>query len=94
MGYRVAEEIEKRMGIETRVTVLGHVQRGGPPSAFDGILATRFGIQAVELALQGRFGHMVGLRGTRVVPVPLSEATIGPRFVELTQFAEAEVFFG
>jgi 6-phosphofructokinase 1 len=94
IGYRVAGEIEKRLGVETRVTVLGHVQRGGSPTAFDGILATRFGIQAVELALAGRFGHMVGLRGTKLVAVPLAEATAGPRTVELSQFADAEVFFG
>jgi len=83
-----------KLDVDLRVTVLGHVQRGGSPTAFDGILATRFGIQAVELALQGRYGHMVGLRGTRVVAVPLSEATAGPRTVDLQQFAEAEVFFG
>jgi 6-phosphofructokinase 1 len=94
VGFRVAREIESRLGVETRVTVLGHVQRGGSPSAFDRILATRFGIRAVDLAREGRFGHMVGLRGTNIVPVPLEEATAGPKTVDLEQFADAEVFFG
>lgn len=94
MGYRVAREISARLGVETRVTVLGHIQRGGSPTAFDRILATRFGIRAVDLASEGRFGQMVGLQGTRLVPVPLEEATTGPKPVDLEQFADAEVFFG
>ncbi len=94
IAYRVAREIESRLGIETRVTVLGHIQRGGSPTAFDRILATRFGIHAVELVRQGKFGHMVGLQGTRIVPVSLVEATSGPKALDLEQFAEAEVFFG
>jgi phosphofructokinase-like protein len=94
VGYRVAEEIRRRMGVETRVTVLGHVQRGGSPTAFDRILATRFGVHAVDLCLAGRFGSMVALQGTRIVPVPLDVVTGGPKSVDLDQFAEAEVFFG
>jgi ATP-dependent phosphofructokinase / diphosphate-dependent phosphofructokinase len=94
MGYRIAQEISERLGVETRVTILGHVQRGGSPTAFDRILATRFGIRAVDLIRDGAFGMMVGLQGNRVVGVPLEEATAGPKFVDLEQFADAEVFFG
>ncbi len=94
MGYRVAEAIARRLGVQTRVTVLGHVQRGGSPTAFDRILATRFGIAAVDVLLAGRSGVMVALRGTRVVEVPLAEATAGRRPLDLDQFAAAEVFFG
>ena len=74
--------------------MLGHTQRGGSPTAFDRNLATRFGIRAIEFATKGRFGVMTGLRGTRVLPVPLQEATAGPKTVELDKFADAEVFFG
>src|SRR6185295_10620302 len=94
IGYRIAEEISKRLKVETRVTVLGHTQRGGSPTAFDRVLATRFGIHAVDLAREGRFGHMVALQGTQIVPVPLEEATAGPKPVDLGLFADAEVFFG
>jgi 6-phosphofructokinase 1 len=94
IGYRVAREISNRLGVQTRVTVLGHVQRGGSPTAFDRLLATRFGIRAVDLIREGRMGMMVGLQGTRVVPVSLAEATAGPKTVDLDQFADAEVFFG
>ena len=94
LGYHIAAEITKRLGVETRVTVLGHVQRGGSPTAFDRVLATRFGIHAVDLAREGKFGYMVALRGTRIEAVPIEEATAGPKEVDLAQFAEAEVFFG
>jgi ATP-dependent phosphofructokinase / diphosphate-dependent phosphofructokinase len=94
MGYRVAEQIGTRMGVETRVTVLGHVQRGGSPTAFDRILATRFGLRAVDLVREEKFGLMVGLHGTRIGTVTLEEATAGPKAMDLDQFAEAEVFFG
>jgi phosphofructokinase-like protein len=94
MGYRIAHEISERLGVDTRVTILGHVQRGGSPTAFDRILATRFGIRAVDLIRDGAFGQMVGLQGSRVVGVPLEVATAGPKFMDLEQFADAEVFFG
>ena len=94
VAYRVAEQIEKRMGVETRVTVLGHVQRGGSPTAFDRILATRLGIRAVDLARDEQFGRMVALHGPRIGSVTLEEATAGPKAMDLDQFAEAEVFFG
>ena len=94
IGFRVAKEIAERLGVETRVTVLGHVQRGGSPTAFDRIIGTRFGIRALDLVREGRFGHMVALHGTRIDAVPLSEATAGPKQMDLEQFADAEVFFG
>jgi 6-phosphofructokinase 1 len=94
IGYRVAEAIARRLGVQTRVTVLGHVQRGGSPTAFDRILATRFGISAVEFLLAERYGEMVALQGTRIVGVPLEEATAGLKPVDLEQFASAELFFG
>ena len=94
IGFRVAREIADRLKVETRVTVLGHIQRGGSPTAFDRIIATRFGIRAVDLVREGRYGHMVALHGTRIDAVPLSEATAGPKQMDLEQFADAEVFFG
>ncbi len=90
----LAQEIERRTGREARTTVLGHIQRGGTPSAFDRWLATRFGLHAADAADERDFGTMVALRGTDVVRVPLTEAvarlkTVGPRL-----YAEAGVFFG
>jgi len=90
----VAPEIEKRTGFGTRVTILGHVQRGGTPVAFDRLLGTRFGIAAVELASAGGWGRMVARSGQDVVDVPLAEAT-GPRkVVPHDLYREAEIFFG
>ena len=90
----VAPEIEKRTGFETRVTILGHVQRGGTPVAFDRMLGTRFGIAAVELAAAGGWGRMVSRRGQDIADVPLAEAT-GPRkVVPPDLYREAEIFFG
>jgi 6-phosphofructokinase 1 len=73
MGALVAEEIGRRTGYETRVTVLGHVQRGGSPAAFDRVLATRLARTAVDEALAGRWGSLVGLHGTEVGPTPVAE---------------------
>ena len=67
----MGNEIEKRTGVETRVTVLGHIQRGGSPSVFDRILATRFGSKAVDLVMQRKFGKMVCLRGLKIEDIPL-----------------------
>ncbi|MBN1493894.1 MAG: 6-phosphofructokinase [Candidatus Omnitrophica bacterium] len=75
IGKKVADDIEERMGIETRVTVLGHVQRGGSPTALDRVLSTRFGIEALNLVMQRRFGRMVCLRGKNIASVTLKEAT-------------------
>ena len=85
VGNLVAAEIEKRTGFETRVTILGHIQRGGTPTAFDRVLATRFGIAAIEAVHDGAFGHMVALQAGEIVRVPLAEAvgelkTVDPDF--------------
>ena len=74
IGQFVADEIARLLEIETRVVVLGHVQRGGSPSPFDRILGSRFGTRAVELVAEGRFGYMVSLRGRSLVSVPIEEA--------------------
>ncbi len=94
IGQLLADEIEKRTGKEARNTVLGHVQRGGTPTAFDRVLATRFGIHAIGAVADGAFGTMVALRGTDIVRVPLSEATRELKTVPPERYAEAELFFG
>jgi phosphofructokinase-like protein len=87
-------EIERRTGKETRATVLGHVQRGGTPTAFDRVLATRFGLHAIDAADAGRWGTMTALRGTEIELVPLSEAVAQLKTVPEPLYSEAEVFFG
>jgi 6-phosphofructokinase 1 len=87
-------EIERRTGKETRATVLGHVQRGGTPTAFDRVLATRFGLHAIDAAEAGRWGTMTALRGTEIELVALSEATAELKTVPEALYSEAEVFFG
>jgi phosphofructokinase-like protein len=94
IGEVLAKEIEKRTGKEARTTVLGHVQRGGTPTAFDRWLATRFGLHAIDAVHEGDWGKMVALRGTSVVRVPLSDATTELKVVRPEEYAEAEVFFG
>jgi 6-phosphofructokinase 1 len=94
LGERLAKEIERRTGCESRYVVLGHLQRGGTPTAFDRILGTRFGVHACNLALEGKSGLMVALRGTQIVPVPLEEAVASLRTVDLDLFKIASVFFG
>jgi ATP-dependent phosphofructokinase / diphosphate-dependent phosphofructokinase len=94
IGQLLADEIEKRIGKEARYTVLGHVQRGGTPTAFDRVLATRFGVHAIGAVQDGAFGMMVALRGTEIVRVPLAEATSQLKTVPPERYAEAEVFFG
>ncbi|MBI4231623.1 ATP-dependent 6-phosphofructokinase, partial [Candidatus Peregrinibacteria bacterium] len=81
IGNVIAEQIEKITGLEVRVTVLGHLLRGGSPSSLDRILATQFGTTAVRLALKGRFGLVVTLKGHNVVPIPISKVGYGPRKV-------------
>ncbi len=90
----LAGEIEKRTGKEARTTVLGHIQRGGTPSAFDRVLATRFGLHAVDAVHERAWGTMVALRGTEIVRVPLTDATSQLKLVRPELYAEAEVFFG
>ncbi len=87
-------EIEGRTGKETRATVLGHVQRGGTPTAFDRVLATRFGLHAIDAADAGDWGQMTALRGTDIGLVPLTDAIASLKTVPAELYAEAEVFFG
>src|SRR5579859_2014674 len=94
VGQMLAAEIEKRTGKEARCTVLGHIQRGGTPSAFDRVLATRFGVHAVGAVRDGAFGTMMALRGTDIVRIPLAEATREVKRVPPERYAEAEIFFG
>jgi len=94
IGHVVAAEIERRTGYETRVSVLGHIQRGGTPTAFDRILATRFGVAAMESVLRGEFGRMVALRGNRIEAVSLDEATGQLKTVDEDLYNIAQVFFG
>jgi ATP-dependent phosphofructokinase / diphosphate-dependent phosphofructokinase len=83
IGQKVAEYVEKTTGSETRVTVLGHLQRGGSPTAFDRLLGSRYGSQAVRAAAEGKFGNMVALRSGSVVEIPLAEALAVPKRVNL-----------
>jgi ATP-dependent phosphofructokinase / diphosphate-dependent phosphofructokinase len=94
IGDVLARAIEERTGYETRATVLGHVQRGGTPTAFDRVLATRFGIDAIDAVHAGDFGKMVALRAGSIVRVPLDEATAELKLVDPALYEVAEVFFG
>jgi len=94
IGQLLGPEIERRTGFETRVTVLGHVQRGGTPTAFDRVLATRLGVGAIDAADQRRWGTMSALKGTRIELVPLREAVTELRTVPPDDFAVGEIFFG
>jgi 6-phosphofructokinase 1 len=94
IGDRIAAEIEERTGAEARAVVLGHVQRGGTPTAFDRWLATRFGLHAVDAVADKDFGTMVALRGAHIVRVPLIEGTGELKLVTPAEYAEAQVFFG
>ena len=94
VGHWLEGEIERRTGKETRATVLGHVQRGGTPTAFDRVLATRFGLHAIDAADAGKWGTMTALRGTEIKLVQLGEATAELKRVPESLYAEAEVFFG
>jgi 6-phosphofructokinase 1 len=94
IGQWLAEQVESRTGKEARTVVLGHIQRGGTPTAFDRVLATRFGLHAIDAVHDGDFGKMVALRGTDIVRVPLAEATAELKTVPLERYREAEVFFG
>jgi len=94
VGQMLASEIESRTGKEARATVLGHVQRGGTPTAFDRVLATRFGAHAIRAVADGAYGSMVALRGTDIVRVPIADATSELKLVPPERYAEAELFFG
>jgi 6-phosphofructokinase 1 len=90
----LAEEIEKRTGFETRVTILGHIQRGGTPTAFDRVLATRFGVAAIDAAHDRRWGTMPALRGPAVELVPLADAVSELRTVPPDELDVATPFLG
>jgi phosphofructokinase-like protein len=94
IGQRLEREIEERTGFETRAVVLGHIQRGGTPTAYDRVLATRFGVAAIDAAHAGRWGMMPALRGTRIELVPLADAVAELRTVSVEEFAVAEAFLG
>ena len=94
VGEALAQEIEERTGYETRVTVLGHVQRGGTPTPRDRVLATRYGLKAADLVLEGRFGQMAALHGDAIVDVSLEEATRDIKRVPAEWYQVARAFFG
>ena len=94
IGHRLEHEIEDRTGFETRATVLGHVQRGGTPTAFDRVLATRVGVAAIDAAHDGNWGTMPALRGTRIELVPLTDAVASLRTVPPEDYEAASPFMG
>lgn len=94
IGHNLGTMIEAKTGYETRVTVLGHIQRGGSPSAFDRVLGTRFGVKAYELIKAGKFGKMVSLRGNEIIDVNLDEATKTLKTLDLKLYDMAKIFFG
>jgi 6-phosphofructokinase 1 len=94
IAVMLEQEIEKRTGFESRMTILGHVQRGGSPTAYDRVIATRFGVAAVDAVSDRDFGHMVALHATEIVRVPLDRALGQPKLLDPSLYAAAEVFFG
>jgi 6-phosphofructokinase 1 len=94
IGDWLAGQIEERTGKEARTSVLGHIQRGGTPTAFDRVLATRFGLHAITAAHEGDWGKMVALHGTNITRVPLATATEKLKTVPLELYKESEIFFG
>ena len=94
IGIILEKEIEEKTGFESRTTILGHIQRGGTPLAFDRVLGSRFGVAAVDAISEGDYGKMVALRGTRIERVPLAEAIAEPKLVDAELYETAEVFFG
>ncbi len=94
IGHILGDLIEKNTGFETRVTVLGHIQRGGSPTSFDRILATRYGIKAMQLVLEGKFGRMASLKGNEIIDVPLQDAVAELKTVNQNFYEIAKIFFG
>ncbi|MEM2874434.1 MAG: ATP-dependent 6-phosphofructokinase [Candidatus Hadarchaeales archaeon] len=94
IGYYLAEKIEEKTGLETRAIVLGHLQRGGTPTAYDRILATRFGIAAIDLVHEGKFGTMPVLQGDDIVTVPIKDAIANRKPADLRLYDIAKIFFG
>src|SRR3954454_584743 len=94
IGIILEQEIEQRAGFESRTTILGHIQRGGTPLAFDRVLGSRFGVDAVDAITEGDYGKMVALRGTTIARVPLAEALAEPKLVDADLYETAATFFG
>jgi phosphofructokinase-like protein len=94
IGESLAGEIEKRTSFETRVSVLGHIQRGGTPTAFDRVLGTRLGVKAIELVMAKKFGRMAALQGIKIVDVPLKDAVKELKTVDMELYNVARVFSG
>lgn len=94
VGHRVAQAVEQQTGMETRVTVLGYIQRGGSPTAWDRILATRYGVAAADMVASGAWGKMAALQGNRIVSVELAEATKGLKTLDPSFYDLASIFFG
>jgi 6-phosphofructokinase 1 len=94
IGHFVGREIEKRTTLPARVAVLGYIQRGGSPTAYDRVLATRMGVYAVEMVVRGEFGRMAALQGTKIGSVPLEEVADRLKTVSQDIYQTAEIFFG
>ena len=94
IGYALEREIEARTGYESRATVLGHVQRGGTPTSFDRVLATRLGLAAIDAVHDGNWGMMTAQRSTRIELVPLAEAVAEVRRVPVEEYERFGVLFG
>jgi phosphofructokinase-like protein len=94
IGMMLERQIEEKTGFESRTTILGHIQRGGTPLAFDRVLGSRFGVKAVDAITEGNYGKMAALRGTSIEMVPLAEALAEPKLVDADLYETAEVFFG
>jgi len=94
IGHQLEQEIERRTGFETRATVLGHVQRGGTPTAFDRVLATRLGLGAIDAVHDGAWGMMTSLRGNEIKLVPLADAVAALRQVPKEEYERDSVLFG
>lgn len=94
IGYMLAEEIERRSGFESRATILGYVQRGGMPSAFDRILGTRLGVHSVKMFLDRQFGRMAAIKSNQITDIPIKEAISKLKTVDKETYDVAKVFFG
>jgi len=93
VAEHLAKQIERRTGFESRVTVLGHLQRGGSPSVTDRVNGTRFGVAAVELIKEGKFGYMPALKGNKIVPIKIADAVVRTKTVDLELYKLAELFY-
>jgi 6-phosphofructokinase 1 len=94
IGTVIGEQIEDKTGIETRVTILGHIQRGGSPTAYDRILATRFGVAGVDALARKEYGKMVALRSENIITIPIEEAVLENKMVDMELYEMASIFFG